>query len=178
MGSQPLVEVYVAAGGNIEPEKYLARALCELETAFGPLIVSPAYRNPAAGFQGEDFVNLVIGLRTALPAPQLRERLQQIERVCDRPPQAPKWAPRTMDLDILLYGQRVSDEPGLVFPRPDLLRRAYMLKPLADIAPELRHPIEGRTMRELWEAFDATAHPLVEVTIPRCGRRPPPGSAR
>ncbi len=152
--------VFVAAGGNVEPERYLPRALEELERSFAPLAVSPWYRNRAAGFEGDDFVNFVVGFDTTLPVHAVLERLRAIETLCDRPRDAPRWAPRTMDLDILLYGDRVSSEPGLVLPRPDLLKRAYMLGPLADLAPDLRHPTEGATIGELWARFDRAAHPL------------------
>ena len=172
-----MADVYVAAGSNVEPEKNLARALDELEQAFGTLAISPAYRNPAVGFAGEDFINLVVGFRTDDPPAQVKEKLERIEASCGRLRGAPKWAPRTMDLDILIYDQRVSAEPGLLLPRPDLLRRAFMLKPLADLAPGLRHPTERRTIGELWAQFPAADHPLVAVTIPRSGRRRPPGSA-
>lgn len=173
-----MVDVYVAAGSNVEPQKYLSRALGELAAAFGPLTVSPAYRNKAVGFEGEDFVNLVVCFQTSEPVTTVRGQLQRIEAACDRPPDAPKWAPRTMDLDILLYGDTVSDAPGLLLPRPDLVRRAYMLKPMADIAPEVRHPILGRTMRDLWGEHAAADHPMIEVTLPRSDRDPPPGSRR
>jgi 2-amino-4-hydroxy-6-hydroxymethyldihydropteridine diphosphokinase len=162
-----MAEVFVAAGSNIEPGKYLCRALQALDETCGPLTVSPAYRNPAVGFEGSDFVNLVVRFETPLPVAQVRERLQQIEALCDRPAAAPKWAPRSMDLDILLYDAMVSSEPGLVLPRPDLVRRAYMLKPMADIAPEVRHPVLGKTMRELWLAFDQQAHPMTQATLHR-----------
>ena len=122
-------EVYVAAGSNVEPEKNLARALDEIEQAFGELAISPAYRNPAVGFAGEDFINLVVGFRTDDAPAQVKGQLERIELSCGRARNAPKWAPRTMDLDILMYDQRVSDVPGLLLPRPDLLRRAFMLKP-------------------------------------------------
>jgi 2-amino-4-hydroxy-6-hydroxymethyldihydropteridine diphosphokinase len=170
-------EVYVAAGSNVEPEKNLARALDELEQAFGALAISPAYRNRAVGFAGPDFINLVVGLRADDPPAQVKQTLERIEATCGRPRTAPKWAPRSMDLDILMYGQVVSDEPGLILPRPDLLRRAFMLKPLADIAPDLQHPTQHRTIGELWAEFPRAAHALTAVTIPRSGRRPPPGSA-
>lgn len=173
-----MVDVYVAAGSNIEPVKYLAAALAALDAAFGPLTVSPAYRNQAVGFEGADFVNLVVRFATGEPVAEVRRRLQEIEARCDRPREAPKWAPRTMDLDILLYGAQVSSEPGLVLPRPDLVRRTYMLKPMVDIAPEVEHPLLHRTMRELWLASDAAGHEMTEVTIPRCDRRPPPESGR
>ena len=159
-------EVFVAAGSNVQPFVALRTALDALAKIYGPLKVSPAYRNAPAGFVGEDFINLAIGFDSNEPAVLVRERLQQVEALCGRPPDAPKWGPRRMDLDILLYGELISDEPGLVLPRPDLVRRAYMLKPMTDIAPDLRHPTLGKTMRELWEAFDRDAHPLVPVELP------------
>jgi 2-amino-4-hydroxy-6-hydroxymethyldihydropteridine diphosphokinase len=108
----------------------------------------------------------------------VKQTLERIEALCGRPHGAPKWAPRTIDLDILMYDQLVSDTPGLLVPRPDLLRRAFMLKPLADIAPELRHPTQHRSIGELWAAFPSADHALLAVTIPRCGHRRPRGSAR
>jgi 2-amino-4-hydroxy-6-hydroxymethyldihydropteridine diphosphokinase len=127
--------------------------------------VSAAYRNTAVGFEGPDFVNLVVGFQTHLSLDRVVERLRAIEHLCGRGADAPKWAPRTLDLDILLYGDRVQDEPGRELPRPDLLRRAYMLGPLAEIAPGLEHPTAGKTIAELWAAFDRTAHPLHRVEL-------------
>jgi 2-amino-4-hydroxy-6-hydroxymethyldihydropteridine diphosphokinase len=160
-----VVDVYVAAGSNVQPELYLARAVKLMEEQFKPLRVSPAYRNRAVGFEGADFINLVVGFSTVLPFAGVRERLQQIEIACDREPSAPKWAPRSMDLDVLLFGDLISNEPGLIVPRPDLLKRAYMLKPLFDIAPDVVHPSEKKTIAELWAEFDQGAHELVEVLL-------------
>jgi 2-amino-4-hydroxy-6-hydroxymethyldihydropteridine diphosphokinase len=70
-----------------------------------------------------------------------------------------------MDLDVLLYGDQVSHEPGLTLPRPDLVRRAYMLGPMAELAPQLRHPTLGLTMLELWDRFDREAHPMQEIDL-------------
>jgi 2-amino-4-hydroxy-6-hydroxymethyldihydropteridine diphosphokinase len=173
-----MADVYVAAGSNVEPEKNLARALDEIERQFGELAMSPAYRNPPVGFVGDDFINLVVGFRTADSPALVKEKLERIETSCGRPRDAPKWGPRTMDLDILMYDQLVSDAPGLILPRPDLLRRAFMLKPLADLAPQLLHPTQKRTIGELWAQFPASDQPFVAVTIPRSGRHRPPGSAR
>lgn len=158
-------DVYVAAGSNVEPDKYLSRAVRELAAAYGPLTLSPAYRNQAVGFSGDDFINLVVGFRTEDDVADVRRQLQKIEAACDRPPDAPKWAPRTMDLDILLFGDLVTDEPGLKIPRPDLLKRPYMLRPIADIAPDVRHPVSGKTLRELWESFEGDEHSMVEVFL-------------
>ncbi len=174
--------VYVAAGSNIEPERNLALAAAELDRAFGPIEVSPWYRNKAVGFEGADFINFVVGFETEEPLPRVIERLREIEARCGRPRHAPKWASRAMDLDILLYGDRVCAAPGPVLPRPDLLKRPYMLGPLADIAPDLVHPTAGATIAELWAHFDRGAHPLVRVepafTTRRSGRRRRQGSDR
>jgi 2-amino-4-hydroxy-6-hydroxymethyldihydropteridine diphosphokinase len=160
-----MVEVFVAAGSNVEPERYLTRAIELLRAAYPTLRVSPAYRNRAVGFEGADFINLVVGFETDEPVTRVRERLQAIEAQCDRPANAPKWAPRTMDLDILLYGDLVSTEPGYLLPRPDLLKRAYMLKPLADIAPDVVHPTAKKTIAELWREFDQAGHELVPAQL-------------
>jgi 2-amino-4-hydroxy-6-hydroxymethyldihydropteridine diphosphokinase len=160
-----MVDVYVAAGSNVRPEKYLARAVKLMEEQFKPLRVSPAYRNRAVGFEGADFINLVVGFSTVLPFAGVRERLQQIETACDREPNAPKWAPRSMDLDVLLFGDLICTDPGFIVPRPDLLKRAYMLKPLFDIAPDVMHPSAEKTIAELWAEFDQGAHELVEVAL-------------
>lgn len=160
-----MTEVYVAAGSNVEPTKNLRRALAELALRFPGMRRSRAYRNQAVGFEGEDFINLVVGFDTELPIPEVIRQLQEVEALCGRERHAPKWAPRSMDLDILLYGDTLLDQPGLVLPRPDLLRRAYMLGPMAELAPALRHPTQERSMGELWASFDRAAHPMREVEI-------------
>ncbi|MFL6578087.1 MAG: 2-amino-4-hydroxy-6-hydroxymethyldihydropteridine diphosphokinase [Povalibacter sp.] len=158
-------DVFVAAGSNVEPVSHLRQALDELQRIYAPLTVSPAYRNKAVGFEGEDFINLVIGFRTDDSIRDVRRNLQEVEKLCGRPADSPKWAPRTMDLDILLYDQLVSDEPGLILPRPDLIRRAYMLKPMADIAPDVMHPTLHKSMRDLWDAFDRGGHEMNVVEL-------------
>ncbi|MGA7539096.1 MAG: 2-amino-4-hydroxy-6-hydroxymethyldihydropteridine diphosphokinase [Steroidobacteraceae bacterium] len=156
-------QVYVAAGSNIEPERHLAMAARELERQFPGVRFSPWYRNRAVGFDGEDFINLVAGFATELEVSEVLSRLHAIEELCGRPREAPRWAPRSMDLDVLLYGELVCQEPHLKLPRPDLLKRAFMLGPLAALAPEVVHPTAGATIGELWRRFDRDAHPLVEI---------------
>jgi 2-amino-4-hydroxy-6-hydroxymethyldihydropteridine diphosphokinase len=155
--------VYVGAGSNVAPERNLARAVAELAHEFPGARFSPWYRNRALGFEGEDFINLVAGFDTAWPLHAVLARLHAIEALCGRGRNAPRWAPRSMDLDVLLYGDLVCDEPGLKLPRPDLLKRAYMLGPLAALAPEVVHPTAQLSIGELWRRFDRAAHPLEPV---------------
>ncbi|MBS0380487.1 MAG: 2-amino-4-hydroxy-6-hydroxymethyldihydropteridine diphosphokinase [Proteobacteria bacterium] len=155
--------VYVAAGSNVEPQKHLALAVSELRRAFPGARFSPWYRNTAVGFEGDDFINLAAEFETPLALPDLLPKLHAIETLCGRPRGAPRWAPRSMDLDVLLYGDFVGEVPGVRVPRPDLLKRAYMLGPLAALAPEVMHPVEHRTIGELWQSFDRAAHPLIAL---------------
>jgi 2-amino-4-hydroxy-6-hydroxymethyldihydropteridine diphosphokinase len=158
--------VYVAVGSNVAPERNLARAMAALTREFPGARFSASYRNRAVGFDGADFINLVAGFETSLPVREVLARLHAIEAECGRPREAPRWAPRAMDLDVLLYGDLVCEEPGLKLPRPDLLKRAYMLGPLAQLAPEVLHPTIQLSIGELWGRFDQAAHPLQPVTLP------------
>ncbi len=157
--------VYVAAGSNVEPKRRLREALGLLRQDFPDLVASNAYRNVAVGFAGEDFINLAVGFSTDLELDALLARLHAVELACGRPRLAPKWEPRSMDLDVLLCGDLVGEFPGVTLPRPDLVRRAFMLGPLADIAGTVRHPTAGVTIGELWRGFDQGAHPLVPVSL-------------
>jgi 2-amino-4-hydroxy-6-hydroxymethyldihydropteridine diphosphokinase len=156
-----VTQVLVAAGSNVEPRANLRRALDALAVHYPRLVRSTAYRNRAVGFEGEDFINLVVGFDTDDDVHTVLSNLHEAEALCGRARHAPKWAPRSMDLDILLFDDRVCDEPGLVLPRPDLVRRAYMLGPAAEIAPDTVHPTLGVTLGDLWRNFAQGAHPLV-----------------
>ena len=160
-------DVLVAAGSNVEPIANLRRALEVLRRHFPGLRASAAYANAAVGFEGDDFVNLVVRFDTDLPVRQVLARLHEAEAACGRERDAPKWAPRSMDLDVLLYGDVVCAEPGLTLPRPDLLRRPYMLGPAAEIAPEVEHPTARRTLAELWRDMRQRepAHELLRVDL-------------
>ena len=160
-----MTDVYVAAGSNVEPLENLRRALRELKKHYPAMRVSTAYRNEAVGFEGDDFVNLVIGFQTDEELSRVIARLHAAETACGRPRNAPKWAPRTMDLDLLLYGDAVRDEPGLKLPRPDLLKRPYMLQPMAELAPALVHPVAGKTMQSLWLEFDRGVHEMHPIEL-------------
>ena len=159
------VRVFVAAGSNVEPEHNLERACAEIAHTWPDARFSRAYRNAAVGFEGPDFINLVMGFSAAQPLESVINLLQNIETSCGRPRYAPKWASRTMDLDVLMYGDRVEKTATYTLPRPDLLKRPYMLGPMAEIAPEVMHPTAHKTIGELWAAFDRDGHAMQEVKL-------------
>lgn len=158
-------EAWVAAGSNIRPRAHLRRALALLRAQFPGLRVSRAYANRAVGFAGDDFINLVAAFPAQLPLPGLLARLKAVERAVGREPGEVKWGPRVLDLDLILYGDLAGEFDGVRLPHPDLATRAWVLGPLAELAPGLRHPASGATMAELWRRFDQTAHPLVATTL-------------
>jgi 2-amino-4-hydroxy-6-hydroxymethyldihydropteridine diphosphokinase len=158
--------VYVAVGSNIDPEDNIARASRELRRLFADARFSSWYRNRAVGFEGNDFVNGVVGFSTDLSLRAVIEQLHAVEALCGRPRDAPRWAPRAMDLDVLLYDNIICSGPKLTLPRPDLLKRPYMLGPLAEIAPEVMHPTAALTIGELWQRFDRAAHTMTRIEEP------------
>ena len=156
-----MARVYLSLGSNLEPRRYLTAALDELRARFGAIAVSPAYRNKAVGFDGPDFVNLAVGLDTDLEPAPLNDWLHALEDRHGRRRDVPRYASRTLDVDIVLYDERVIDGPGhLQIPRKEL-KYAFVLKPLADIAPDVRHPSSGKMMAELWAAFPQEREPLL-----------------
>ena len=159
-----MVEVYVAAGSSVAPERQLACAVAELEREFPGARFSPWYSNAPAQGEGPDYINLAAGFTTALPAREVVCVLRAIEGRCGRVRAGPgAGAQPGLDLDLLLYGDLVCAEPGLTLPRPELLTRAYILGPLALLAPQVMHPVVRRTIGELWRSFDRSAHPLERV---------------
>ncbi|AGG90767.1 MULTISPECIES: 2-amino-4-hydroxy-6-hydroxymethyldihydropteridine diphosphokinase [Rhodanobacter] len=155
-----MARVYLSLGSNLDPQQYLPAAVRELRERFGELTVSPAYRSKSVGFDGADFINLAVGLDTDLPPEALNDWLHALEDRHGRRRDVPRYADRTLDVDIVFYDALVLDGPGhLQIPRKEL-RYAFVLRPIADIAPALRHPVSGRSMAELWAAFPAASEPL------------------
>lgn len=109
------------------------------------------YESPAKGFSGPPFLNLVLSFRTDETPETILKVLSGLEAVAGRDRSAGKFSSRTLDLDLLLYGDRI--DAALKLPHPDIERYAFVLKPLADLAPDLRHPATGATLSELWRSF-------------------------
>ena len=148
-------EVFVGLGSNIDPERHLRAAVDAIRERFTLIGISPVYRNAAVGFEGDDFLNMVIRLRCSAGPAELEQFFSDVERACGRRRGARSegvgaMGPRTLDVDLLVYGSVV--DPELRLPRSDVLRYAFVLRPLADLAPELVHPVTGRPIRLEWDA--------------------------
>lgn len=150
-----MTRVYLSLGSNLEPEKNLRAALRELRARFGDVIASPAYRFPAVGFEGPDFLNLAAGIDTDLSVGVLNDWLHALENRHGRRRDVPRFSSRTLDVDIVLFGDQVLKGPGnLEIPRPEL-KYAFVLKPLAHIAEDVVHPVLHKTIGQLWKEFPA-----------------------
>jgi len=158
-----MTEVYVGAGSNIEPGSHLRAALEGLAESFGVLRVSPVYRNRPVGFDGDDFLNMVVGFDTDLDVGEVAAELDRIEAAGGRVRDGKKFGPRTLDLDLLLYGDAALEHQGINVPRDEITRYAFVLRPLADIAGDRIHPVAGRNFAELWAEFDQSEHTLEVV---------------
>ncbi|MDA3921807.1 MAG: 2-amino-4-hydroxy-6-hydroxymethyldihydropteridine diphosphokinase [Salinisphaera sp.] len=159
-----MTEVFVGMGSNIEPAVHVPEALAALSAVFGELDVSPIYRCPAVGFNGHDFVNLVVAFESADDIGDVQRQLRRIEADCGRR-QVVREGSRTMDLDMLLFGNTVFDNGDIRVPRADILDYAFVLRPLSDMRPQALHPVLARSYADLWAAFDAADQPLTEISL-------------
>ncbi len=157
------IRAWLSLGSNIDPRQRIPAALESLRERFGELVISPIYESEAVGFRGDNFHNLVVGIETGLPPRELADALREIESEYGRVRGAEKFSSRTLDIDLLTYGDQIIDEPGVQVPRDEILRYAFVLLPLSDVAPNERHPVTGQTYRELWAEFDAVDQMLWRV---------------
>lgn len=148
-----MTRVYIGVGSNIERERHIAAALDRLDDLFGDLVVSPVYESEAIGFSGAAFLNLVVGLDTDLSVADLLAAVRAIESDYGNSGHLPKFSARSLDLDLLTYGDYCGARDGIVLPRSDITEYAYALWPLADIAAGELHPQLQISYRELRERF-------------------------
>ncbi len=160
-----MTRVYLSLGSNIEPQRYLKNALAALRADFGELIVSPVYESLAVGFDGDNFLNLVVAIDTDLTVASLSSLLRELEEANGRQRQTTKFSSRTLDIDILTYGDAVGVIDGVQLPRREIERYGFVLKPLADIAPEQRYPVSGISYGAMCEQLLAGDESLWRVAV-------------
>ena len=160
-----MAQVYLGLGSNIDAEANLRFGVNELRQRFCELELSDVYRNAALGFEGDDFLNLVIRLQSGETIVSLQNQIAEIHKMVGRQRGEEKFSSRPLDIDLLLHDDLVIDEPPLCLPRSDILKYSFVLRPLSELAPDLIHPETGRTLAHHWRAFDSASHPLTPVRV-------------
>jgi 2-amino-4-hydroxy-6-hydroxymethyldihydropteridine diphosphokinase len=151
-------QAFISIGSNIQPERHLVLAVRRLAECGRVCAVSNVYENPAVGPPGQpDFLNAAALLDTEYSAADLRGRLTEIENSLGRERTADKFAPRTIDLDICLFGALVHDGPESIVPDPDILTRGYLAVTLAELDSGFRHPVTHESLGDIAERMRGIA---------------------
>lgn len=160
-----MARVFLGLGSNIDPENNLRLGVRELSWRYGQLDLSPVYRSAALGFVGDDFLNMVLGLDSTDSAAEIYQRIEEIHSRAGRQRGSDRFAARPLDIDLLLYDDLITEDPRFRLPRSDVLEHSFVLRPLSELEPGLIHPETGRTMRDHWQEFDVSGHPLQPVSV-------------
>jgi len=160
-----MATVYVGIGSNQDREIRVRQAVDALRQRFGEVQLSPVYDSAAVGFDGSNFLNLVVVFETSLQVEAVAATFRAIEDELGRDRSQPKFASRPIDLDILLYDDLQLDVPGIRIPRPEILVNAFVLKPLQDIAPRQLHPETGQSYASHWQAMAPSAPQLGVIPL-------------
>jgi len=148
-----MAEVFLGLGSNIQRYRHMASALDALSEHFAPLRLSRVYESESVGFRGSVFLNMVVAFNTNMALGSLIDLLREIEIRLGRVPGAPKFSPRTLDIDILSYDNLCGNFAGIELPRDEVTYNAFVLRPLSELAPDHCHPVSGKTYRELWAGY-------------------------
>jgi len=160
-----MARVYISIGSNIEREPNLRAAVQALREHFGAITLSSVYESRPIGFEGENFYNLVAAFDTEESPEAITAILHDIERQRGRQRGPTRFSSRTIDLDLLLYGDLIREQATLRLPRGEVDEYACVLRPLAELTPESHHPRSGETFAALWARFEKTAQPLTPVAL-------------
>ncbi len=160
-----MTKVYISVGSNIDPIVSIREGLAALQQRYGHIELSPVYESEAVGFSGDNFYNLIIAFDTNETVEEVATYLRQVEKENGRVRTGEKFNSRTLDLDLVLYGELILKNAQYDIPRDEIFKYAFVLLPLADLYPTGEHPETGETYADLWAGFDKTSQPLWVVEV-------------
>lgn len=163
--------VALSLGSNCDAEHYLVKALDALQERFGELQVSSAFESEAVGFTGSNFINLAVVIDTSESLSDLAHFLKELEGQNGRSRQGSKFSNRTLDVDILTYGDLHGEVSGIRLPRGEITENAYVLWPLAQVLGEQLHPELDKTYAQLWAEYDQSRQRLWPIAFNWNGRQ-------
>ncbi|MGZ9899172.1 2-amino-4-hydroxy-6-hydroxymethyldihydropteridine diphosphokinase [Shewanella gaetbuli] len=159
-----MATIYISLGTNIEPEQHLKAGLLDLQQHFGKLTLSRVFESESVGFKGTNFLNMVASAQTELSIAEVVATFKMIEQNNGRIKGEKKFSPRSLDIDLLLYDDVVTQQP-VELPRGEILFNAFVLWPLSELVPELIHPIVKQSYHSLWNEFDKTSQKIWPITF-------------
>lgn len=148
-----MARVFLSLGSNEDRHFHISSCLDALHEYFDVIAMSSVYESESVGFSGEPFFNMVVEISTPLELGALNDSLKKIEDEHGRRRDVPKFSGRTLDVDILLYDDLCGVVEGIELPREEITENAFVLLPLAQIAPTLLHPIIQKSFQDLWQAY-------------------------
>lgn len=157
-----MARIFISIGSNTERDHYIRAGVLSLQQYFGQLQLSSVYESEAVGFNGDAFYNLVAATDTELSIADCVQVLKQIEDTHGRIRGAEKFCGRTLDLDLLTYDQVICQQP-IVLPRGEITENAFVLWPMAELAPDAIHPLTKLSYAELWQAYPKTKQKIWPV---------------
>ena len=158
-----MTRVFISVGSNIDKDGHIRAGLQALDKHYGPLQCSRVYESAAVGFDGDNFYNLVVAFDSGEPIETIDEQLHAIEQQCGRKRSDQRFMARTLDLDLLLYGDLIRHDNDFDVPREEITRYAFVLLPLSEIAPTLIHPVLKQDYKTLWGVAELGDHELWPV---------------
>ena len=153
--------ILLSIGSNIERDKNIRYAIHEIAGRYGEINLSPVYETASVGFEGPPFLNLVLGFHSGDELLQIREYLRGIESDVGRVRGRKSFDNRLLDIDVILFGEQDLRSAGYDIPRYEIEKFAYVLKPLADLHPQMPHPVTGKTYHQMWREFSKKSDQLV-----------------
>lgn len=166
-----MTQVFLSLGSNTDRHQHITAALDALSQRFGNLGISPVYESESVGFDGRPFLNLVVAINSDLAVGELSRVLKQIEDDNGRDRSLPKFGPRTLDIDILTFGDQTGVVEGIELPRAEITENAFVLRPLADLAGEDLLPGSLSCYQVLWQKYDQGSQKLWPVDFSWRGKR-------
>lgn len=163
--------VTVSIGSNIERDRHVRTCLDALAETFGDLAVSRVFESEPVGFEdGRNFYNLVAAFDSDWSVGELQAWCKRLEFANGRRKDSPKFSPRTLDIDLLTVGELTGEHDGVALPRDEIHHHAFVLQPMAELLPEVRHPESGETYAARWASFEAGDQRLWAVEFRWAGR--------
>ncbi|PCK31529.1 2-amino-4-hydroxy-6-hydroxymethyldihydropteridine diphosphokinase [Pseudoalteromonas piscicida] len=161
-----MAQIFISLGSNIDKEKNLLSGLQTLIKYFPTYQHSTVFESEAVGFAGNNFYNSVFAAQTEMSLEAVCRLLKVIEYDHGRRCNEKKFSPRSLDLDILFYDHIICSSPAQL-PRDEITKNAFVLQPLAELAADFIHPIENKSIRQLWQEYHNPTQKLWKVEFPK-----------